>query len=494
VSTSATFIVPPGNTSFLGHPRGLSVLFSTEMFERFSFYGMRALLVLYLSAPTTAGGLGVPAPTAMAIYSIYNSVVYLAALPGGWIADRWIAGRRAVAIGGVLIAAGNFVLGIRSQTAVIVGLGLIAAGTGLLKPTMSSLVGQLYAPDDRRRDAGFSLFYLGINVGAFIAPLVTGWVGQTVSYNAAFVVAGGGMLIGLGQYLLGGKWLGDVGLAPARPLTAPEKRAVLRKTGLWAAVGVLALAVDAVVTGSIDPGTVITAITVIILAAPVVILTAVLRTPTLTRGDRDKVRAFVALFVGAAIFWLIYDQAGSVLVVFIELAVDTTVGAFTVPTEWFQSINPLFVILLSPVFARLWMGWGDRAPSTTTKFAIGLGFVGSSFWVMAAAATVAATGQLVSPLWLVAVNLLQVLGELFLSPVGLAATTRLAPPGLGSQFLGLWFLATAVGNAVAAQVTRLTTVMSGTGYFLLLGGSAVLAAFVFFWLRKTVDPLMGEGP
>ncbi len=481
-----------GDHAFFGHPRGLATLFSTEMFERFSFYGMRAILVLYLAAPTEDGGLGLPLATAMALYSIYNSAVYLAALPGGWLADRVFGGRRAVLYGGITITVGHVLLALPGALFAYLGLATIAAGTGLLKPTISALVGGLYSDEDTRRDAGFSLFYLGINLGAFVAPLLTGWLAQEISYHAAFLVAAVGMALALVQYVLGGKWLGNVGLEPAQPLAAAERSATLRKVGLWVGLGAAALVVNWVATGGLELNTVINGMTVVALATPVVILTALLSKSSLPAADVARVRAFGYLFVGAAIFWMIYDQAGSVLALFAENNTDRGVLGFTIPTGWFASISALLVIILAPVFTAVWLKLGSRQPVTMVKFGMGLVLVGSSFGLMALASQAAGSGERVSPLWLVGVNLLQVLGELMLSPVGLAATSRLAPAGLTSQFLGLWFLATAVGNAAAAQLSRLTTVLDGWSYFLILGGLAVAAGIVFFLMRSSVSVLMGE--
>lgn len=481
-----------GDHAFFGHPRGLATLFSTEMFERFSFYGMRALLVLYLAAPVSGGGLGLPLTTAMALYSIYNSTVYLAALPGGWLADRVFGGRKAVLYGGITITVGHILLALPGAAFAYLGLATIAAGTGLLKPTISGLVGELYGPDDPRRDSGFSLFYLGINLGAFVAPLITGWLGQEVSYHAAFLVAAVGMGLALIQYVVGGKWLGDIGLKPAKPLTAAERSSVLRKALLWLVLAAAAIGVNAVISGGVDLGAVINAMTIIAIVLPIVILTSLVWRSNLAAEDVARVRAFVYLFVGAAVFWMIYDQAGSVLNLFAEHNTDREVFGFTVPTGWFQSLSAMWVIILAPVFAAIWLKLGNRQPITAVKFALALLFIGSSFWLMAGAAAAAADGLLVSPLWLVGVNLLQVIGELMLSPVGLAATTRLAPAGLTSQFLGLWFLATAVGNAAAAQLAKLTTRLEGPSYFLVVGAMAIVAGLAFFMIKRTVARYMGE--
>lgn len=481
-----------GEYAFFGHPAGVATLFGTEMFERFSYYGMRALLVLYLSAPHDGGGLGLPLTTSIALYSVYNSAVYLAALPGGWIADRIMGGRRAVLYGGIVIMFGHIFLSVPGSFWAYLGLVFIAAGTGLLKPTISGLVGALYSPDDPRRDSGFSLFYLGINIGAFTAPLLTGFLAEHVNFHIAFLVAAIGMALSLVQYVFGWRWLGDIGLSPAAPLSAPERRTVFRKSLLWLGLAAAALVVHGAVVGGIGSGTIIDGMTILAFVVPVIILGRLTWRSSLPAQETAKVRAFAFLFIGAAIFWMVYDQGGSVLSLFAEHNTNRHILGFVIPTGWFQSIGSLMIIILAPVFAAMWLRMGSRQPSTIVKFALGLLFTGASFALMALAAQAASGDRLVSPLWLVGVFALQTIGELLLSPVGLSATTRLAPAGLTSQFLGLWFLATAVGNAAAAQLSRLTEKLSGPSYFLVVGAMAFAAGLAFLLIRRGVTALMGE--
>jgi POT family proton-dependent oligopeptide transporter len=479
--------------TFFGQPRGLATLFMTEMWERFSFYGMRALLVLYLTAPTTLGtppgpGLGFSDGDAAAIYGSYNALVYVLPLAGGWIADKIWGARRSVLVGGIIIAAGHFSMAMPAETMFWLGLFLIAAGTGLLKPNISAIVGHLYAPDDVRRDAGFSLFYMGINLGAFLAPLVTGALQVHLGWHWGFAAAGVGMVLGLIQYVLGRKNLGDAGLRPENPATREE----LRRVGVRGLIVVLVIAVVAVGNAILfgwDAADVTTMLTLIILVLPVVYFVRLLRAP-MTTVQRSRVKAFVALFLGAVVFWGIYDQAGSTLSVFTQNYINRDVLGFEIPTAWFQSINPIFIIAFAPVFAWLWTKLADRAPSLPLKFAIAMVGIGLSFIIMIPPAAAAANGQQSSIVWIVSVYLIQTWSELLLSPTGLSATTVLAPPGYGSQMLALWFLAVAVGDSLAGQILRALDNASYVTTFLVFGSAALLLSLVMFALVRPIKRLM----
>ena len=396
---------------WLGHPRGLATLFFTEMWERFSYYGMRALLVLYMVGSVQQPGLGFSDRKATQIYGLYTMAVYLAGIPGGWIADRFLGHYRAVFWGGVIIAAGHFSMAIPGLPFFFLGLGLIVIGTGLLKPNVSSMVGSLYKPEDGRRDAGFSLFYMGINLGAFIAPLVCGWLGQKWNWHFGFAAAGVGMILGLVQYVAGKKYLTPVAHGDAVNATAvatddapQEDKPVPRPlTGTdWARIGAIAL---------------------------------------------------LTLF--ALLFWAGFEQAGSSLTLFADRATELTILGFDYPSSWFQSVEPLFVILFSPVFAWLWLKLATRGqePSSPAKFTLGLFLLSLSFLlVVPAARSFEANGGRVSPWWLIGLYFLQMAGELCLSPVGLSMVTKLAPAHLVGLMMGVWFFATAMGNYVAGWV------------------------------------------
>lgn len=478
------------DTRFFGHPRALATLFFTEMWERFSFYGMRAILVFYLTAAVTGpnAGLGIAEGSANAIYGVYNAMVYLMSMPGGWIADRLIGARRAVLVGGIVIAAGHYVMAIPTGWSVFAGMTLIVFGTGLLKPNMSTMVGDLYPRDSPKRDAGFSIFYMGINLGAFIAPLITGYLGEEINWHLGFAVAAVGMTLAVIQYVIGWRWLGEAGKRVANPLPPDERRGVYLKTGLLvAALVVIGLVLGGVGWLTID--VVVNTLTVITIAVAVFYFARMKLDRSLTDVERSRIQAYVWLFVFAAAFWLIYDQAGSVLNQFAEDDTNRDLFGFTFPASWLQSVNPILIIIASPIFAVIWLKVGHRL-TTPVKFAIGLVLNGLSFVLMAAAAANAVGGAKVSPLWLVAAYAIQVCGELCLSPVGLSVTTKLAPVRYASQMMGLWFLATAVGDAIGGQVARLADDWPLPTYFLTFGLASVALGLGAFMFTKHIRTLM----
>jgi POT family proton-dependent oligopeptide transporter len=480
----------------MGQPRGLVTLSMTEVWERFSYYGMRALLVLYLVAPVVQGsppgpGLGFATSDAVAIYGCYTSLVYLTPIAGGWIADRLLGPRRSIVVGGSVIAAGHFIMIIPGSAWFWVGLLCVAVGTGLLKPSISATLGGLYTEGDPRRDGGFSLFYMGINIGAFLAPLVCGTLAVVAGWQVGFAAAGVGMLIGLAQYLLTQRSLGVTGVAVPKPATAHERRrAGLGLGGALACVGAILL-VDKFTFGyDVTDLTEIMSITVIGIA--VFYFWRIFRAPSLVGRDRHRVKAFLALFIGAAMFYAIFDQGGSTLSAFAEKFTDRQIGSFEMPTSWLQSINPIFIIIFAPMFAILWTRLANRAPSTPLKFAIALIGVGASFLLMVLPGLMADGGQKSSVWWLVGVYLLQTWAELLLSPTGLSATTKLAPAGMASQLLALWFVATAVGDSVGGQSERLQQGFGWAGYFAFMGALAVVMGLAFLLFVQRIRALMDD--
>jgi POT family proton-dependent oligopeptide transporter len=481
--------------TFFGHPRGLATLFMTEMWERFSFYGMRALLVIYLVAPADKGGLGFSAATGAAIYSVYNAMVYLLALPGGWVSDRFWGARKTVLIGGCIIMAGHFMLAVPAEASFFVGLGFIAVGSGLLKANISTMVGHLY-PDrnDARRDGGFTIFYMGINLGAFAAPLVIGTVGQKVDWHLGFALAGVGMALGLGQYVLGGRHLSKESQKVGSPLPAAERTALLKKAAFW--IG-LAVAFYAVVigTGSYDINWVIWPLTLVGLVIPGLVFLRMKRDRDLSADEQGKLSGYLWFFLAAAIFWMIYDQSGSTLNVFATSNTATKLFGFTFPSSWFQSLNPLYIMALAPVIAWMWVWLArrDKNPSTATKFSYGLVLIGVSFGVMMLAMAAASGGTKVSPLWLAVVYLVQTVGELALSPVGLSVTTKLAPVKYASQMMGVWFLAVTVGDSLAAVLAQLLgNAFLSTASFAIQGVAALLAGVAVVMYRKRITAMLGD--
>ncbi|RFU42922.1 MFS transporter [Actinomadura logoneensis] len=482
----------PGGRTFFGHPWGLATLFFTEMWERFSFYGLRAILVLFLIAPPSESGLGMAEGTAKALLGVYMAMVYFVALPGGWVADRILGARKAVLVGGVVIMLGHISMAIPGGAGfVYLGLLLIILGTGLLKPNISTMVGKLYVGEDSaRRDSAFSLFYMGINIGS-LAPFLVGYLGQNINWHLGFGCAAVGMALGIVQYVLGSRHLRGVGDRPGHRLNPQERSRFLRITAVVLAV-VAVLVVAAAVTGTLTVDAVTVALTILAIVVPVVYFGYMFRSHEVTAEERVKLRAYVWLFLAAALFWMIFDQAAGPLNIFANDNVDLNVFGWQMPASWTQNINPILVISFSAFFAWLWLRLGSRA-STGMKFGFALVMSGLSFVVMSIASHATHGGTVkVSLLWLVAVYLLQTLGELCLSPVGLSVTTRLAPTAFASQMMGVWFLATAAGDAVGGQVARLQAPWGDVKYFLVLGVFSVLAGVLLFLFVRSLRRLMGE--
>jgi len=482
--------------SFFGHPRGLSTLFFTEMWERFSYYGMRALLILFMTAPAAAGGLGFETGVAGAVYGLYTSMVYMTSLPGGWIADRLIGQRRAVLYGGILIACGHFSMAFSSIATFYLGLTLIVLGTGLLKGNVSVIVGGLYGPNDQRRDAGFSIFYMGINLGAFIAPLVCGYLGQRVNWHIGFATAGVGMVLGLVQYVAGAKYLGDAGLHPApaeSPAAAARLRTRVQLIGALVLVAFVAVAAG-LYTGSlpITAKDIADAAGYLLLALVLVLFGWMFFAGDWTPAERRRLFAIGALFLASAIFWSEFEQAGSTLNLFGDRATRTEIVGWTFPSSYFQSLQPLFIITFAPVFAWIWMRLGRNEPSSPAKFGLGLLLVGAGYAVLVVAASLAANGVKVAPYWLMVTYLLHTFGELSISPVGLSATTKLAPARVVGLMMGLWFLGISVGNFIGGRLASLYGSMPLPNLFGAIAAVGVVAGLVTFALTPSIKRLMGE--
>ncbi|HTV49873.1 MAG TPA: peptide MFS transporter [Steroidobacteraceae bacterium] len=460
-SSAALPETAPQARSFLGHPLGLSTLFFIEMWERFSYYGMRAFLILFMTAAVAKRGLGLDTQTAGAVYGLFTSGAYLCSLPGGWLADRLLGQRHAVLWGGALICIGNLMLAIPAGLALFYGgLAVIALGTGLLKTNSTVIVGQLYqGASDSRRDAGFSIFYLGINLGAFLAPFVAGTLAEEVGYRWGFAAAGCAMLLGLAQYRLTKGWLGDAGLLPAASSAAERRRS---RVLLFVGVALLGLLAAGAAAGwwSIDPRRLAQKMEWVLALIAVGFFAAVLLLGRLTVAERRHVAVIVLFFVSAAIFWAGYEQAGTTLNLFARDQTDRSLfGRFFAtglhPVTWYQSIAPLFVLLLAPVFAWIWVALGRRKlePSGPTKLGLGLLQLGGSFLLMMLAAQlVVGSGHKAAPGWLVATYFLQTTGELCLSPIGLSNVSKLAPARLAGQLMGVWLLSISIGDLVAGLI------------------------------------------
>jgi POT family proton-dependent oligopeptide transporter len=476
------------------HPQGLSTLYFTELWERFSYYGMRALLVLFMVAPVAQGGLGLPTPSAGSIYGTYGMAVYLLALPGGFIADRIIGAKRSVLIGGTMIAAGHYALAWPSLSTFYVGLVLIAIGTGLFKPNISALVGALYSRDDTRRDAGFSLFYMGINVGAFMAPLVTGFLAQSSifknwlasagfdpmqSWHWGFGAAGVGMTLSMVLFARKMRHLKDPEVVAGAAPSSSFRRQATYMAG--ATIALLALAFLSDVNG-------FRWLRWFFVVLP---LLGIAYGATRKNPEAHRMAAVGIYFLAAMIFWAIFEQAGTTLTLFADTLTHNDILSMPFPSSWFQSANPIFVIMLTPVVAALWMRLGSHQPSSPVKFGLGLAFLAASFLLMVPAANYAADGR-VSPFWLLGLYFLFTIGELMLSPVGLSTMTRIAPQRMSGQVLGLWFLATAFGDKIAGDIGGAFTTSDPDALalsFLAQAGLVAVAAALMFAVAPIVRRL-----
>jgi proton-dependent oligopeptide transporter, POT family len=495
------------DTTFFGHPRGLSTLFFTELWERFSYYGMRALLILFMTAPVAAGGLQLSVATAGVIYGTYTALVYFMALPGGWVADRILGQRCATLYGGLTIMCGHISLAVPSIATFYFGLTLLVIGTGLLKPNIAVMVGTLYDAADLRRDAGFSIFYMGINVGAFIAPLACGWLAQSdefkevlqsagiareSSWHWGFGMAAVGMFLGLAQYLCGWKYLDAAGAPPLRRIdsTEPAKAKRQLRIGLLTVTSAIALVAVVGAAGGvhISPQGFGATFGYLLLLTTVAFFIWLFFAGQWTRDERKQLLVVMVLFVGASIFFSVFEQGGSTLTLFAGRHTDNAVLSYRFPASWFQALNPLLVILLTPFFAWLWIRLGRRDPSSPTKFTIGLVLVALGFGVLIYAGRLAEQGVLVSPVWLVATYLLHTLGELCLVPVGLNAMTKLAPARIAGLTMGVWYLAYGVGNYLGGHVASLFESLSLSELFravtLYAFGAAVLMALLIRPIRR----------
>lgn len=488
---------------FFGHPAGLSTLFFTEMWERFSYYGMRAILFLYMTAAIEKGGLGWDPAYAGPIFGLYASSVYFLPLIGGWIADRYMGAYRATFIGGFIIMLGHFSLAVPTTAFFYLGLVLVAVGTGFLKSNISAMVGDLYTAEDERRDAGFSIFYMGINIGALAAPLVCGYLAQdegfrsmlggwgidpNSSWHWGFAAAGVGMALGLVQYIVGKKRLEYVGLPPGRRTDNLDRTATgsdeLSPAYIGQMLGLIVIAV-AIIAGAAYVYGIDTAISYVLM--PVVLVTGLIGVlltgmqDKLTAADWKRLGVIFILFLFSMLFWMGFEQASTSLNLFAEKLTETTFFGYDFPSSWLQSVNPLMIIALAPVFAWLWVKLGKRQPTDAVKFSLGLLFAGLGFIVVAYAASFTDAGR-VTFWWLVLVYLLHTIGELCLSPVGLSAMTKLAPGKMVSLMLGVWFLSISMGNYVAGRIAGefkeeasvLTGIFSKVAIILIAGAVVLL--------------------
>ncbi|MDH6623821.1 POT family proton-dependent oligopeptide transporter [Streptomyces sp. LBL] len=479
--------------AFFGHPRGLLTLSGLEVWERFSFLGMQAILVLYFADTVAHGGLGMSAGTAASVSAAYGTLVYLVSVGGGWLADRILGSYRAVLSGGVLIACGHYSMAVPTATMTWVGLGLISAGTGLLKPNVATMVGKLYATDDDRRDAGFALYYMAINIGAFAGPLITGWLGDHQGWHWGFSAAAVGMTLGLVQYVTGRRRLAGRRHGAEFALAPDAMRRAIRLIVAGIAATAL-IATSLAVVGWLTMGRFVDLLTLLSVIAPVVYFAVMFTSPRVTAEERGRLRPYVVLFLASTVFNLILFQAYSTMMLLAASNAETTILGFDFPASWYASALGAFEVGLAPVVAALWVRMGRSQPHASNKIALGVVLGGLSFLLMALPTSGHGSDDyLMSAWWIVGSYLLLGLGDILLETSGMSATTKLAPAAFSSQTMSLWFLSLALANGIQAQTVKLFDDVSKPAYFGVNGAIAVAAGLAVMaaapWLRRTMHPV-----
>lgn len=482
---------------FFGQPRGLSTLFFTEFWERFSYYGMKAILAYYLYYSVTKGGFGLEQSTALQIVSIYGALIYMSGIIGGWLADRVFGIRHSIFYGGILIMLGHILLALPNNfTVLMIALLLLIIGTGLLKPNISTNVGMLYEKDDPRVDSGFTLFYMSINLGSLISPLLVGTLQVKYGFHAGFALAAVGMFFGLLTYVITNKKnLGDLGLKPSDPLKAEEKK----KFGIIAAATIIAIVLFVTITlmtNTLTIGAFANFITFLGVILPTVLITKMILSKKVSKKERSHLFAYIPLFLASVVFWMIQEQGATVLAAFADTKTELSVANitnglidFNIPAAWFQSLNPLFIVFFAPIISRLWVKLGDRNPSTVTKFTVGVLLAGAAYLIMIVPLS---TEGLIHPLWLVLSFFLVTIGELFVSPIGLSTTTRLAPVAFQSQMMSVWFLSNAMAQGLNAQMVKIYDLIDTKAYFMYLGSFAIIVAVILIILGPKIRKVMGN--
>jgi POT family proton-dependent oligopeptide transporter len=470
---------------FFGQPIALANLFGVEMWERFSFYGMQGILIYYLYYSADEGGLGISKAAATSIVGAYGGTVYLSTILGAWIADRLLGSERTLFYSAVMIMCGHVALAlIPGLTGVGVGLVLIAVGSGGLKANATSLVGDLYDEHDERRDAGFSIFYMGINLGALIGPLLTGWVQTNMGFHYGFGLAAIGMAIGLIQYSIGRRRLAGIGATPPHPL--PD--ALRMRVAIIAVIAVVIIAVAAL-TGLITTGNMSDLVVTLTIIAAVVYFVLILSSRAITPVERKRVISFIPMFLASAAFWSLFQQQFTMVAVYSDTRLDRNLFGWDFPPSWVQSINPVFIIIFAGVFAAAWTKLGPRQPSSPMKFAIGTIIMGIAFLSFI---PMSGGGANSAPLLgLVGILLLFTFAELFLSPVGLSLSTKLAPKKFHTQMVALFFLSVALGTAMAGTLAKYYDENNEVPYYLWIGGASIAVGIVLMlispWIRKMMQ-------
>jgi proton-dependent oligopeptide transporter, POT family len=474
----------PKTRTVFGHPIGLVNLFGVELWERFSFYGMLTILGYYLYYSLTDGGLGLPQTTATGIVGAYGGLVYLSTVLGGWIADRLIGMERTVFYGGVVVMFGHIALALLpGLTGVGVGLVLIALGSGALKANASSLLGTLYEKGDARADGGFTLFYLGINLGAFVGPLITGLLQTRIGFHYGFGAAAIGMALGLTQYVIFRRNLGTHG----REVPNPLPRSAIGKAIGVAVAGLVVLAV-VITLKWVTLANLSQVTTAVIVVASIAYFAIMLSSPKVTAPERTRVRAFIPLFIANAVFWSLFQQIFTVLAVYSDERMNWDIFGWTAPSSWIGSIEPVWIIALSPLFALMWTRLGTRAPTTPRKFAYGVMGMGLAFLCFTAFA--GTSGKSVPALFVLVIMAVFAISELMLSPIGLSVTTKLAPEAFRAQMMALYFFSVGLGTALSGVLARYYAPEHELAYFGILGLVAVAAGVIVYFLAPRISNQM----
>ncbi|BBY90080.1 peptide MFS transporter [Mycolicibacterium tokaiense] len=471
--------------TLFGHPIGLTNLFGVELWERFSFYGMLTILGYYLYYSVTDGGLGLPQATATGIVGAYGGLVYLSTVLGGWLADRLLGMERTVFYGGVVVMAGHIALAlIPGLAGVGVGLVLVALGSGALKANASSLLGTLYPKADPRADGGFTLFYLGINLGAFVGPLITGLLQTRVGFHWGFGAAAVGMALGLAQYVAFRRNLGEHG----RDVPNPLPRSAIGKTVAVLVAGVVVVAA-VILLGWVTLANLSQVTTGVIIVASVAYFAIMLTNARVTTEERVRVRAFIPLFIANAVFWSLFQQIFTVLAVYSDERMNWSIFGWTAPSSWIGSIEPIWIIALSPVFAVMWTKLGNRAPTTPRKFAFGVVGMGLAFLCFVPLA--GSEGRSVPALAVFAILAVFAVSELLLSPIGLSVTTKLAPEAFRAQMMALYFFSVGIGTSMSGVLAGYYSPDNEFAYFGILGLVAVAVGLVVLaiapWISRHME-------
>lgn len=482
-------------TGFFGHPKGLFTLMLTEFWERFSYYGMKAILLFYLYYSVNKGGFGLDEGFAMQIVSIYGALIYMSGVIGGWLADRFIGTRKAILYGAILIMIGHILLSLPNNfTLLLIALLFIILGTGLLKPNISTNVGELYEKNDPKVDAAFTLFVMSINMGALISPLLVGWLQDNVGFHYGFAVAAIGMFFGLIVFMLRSKQtLGLSGLDVPNPVTEADKKKTITITGIVIAAFLLYFLVTGLM-GKLSLESFMNLVTVLGMALPFYYFITMIVSKKTTKDEKARVFAYVPLFLASVTFWSIQEQGSTVLAHFADKNTQLNIGILTnnaidfkIPAAWFQSLNPLFIVTLAPIFAWLWVKLGRFNPPTVIKFSIALFLAAMSYLVMVYPLTHNGD-QLMNPGWLILSYLLVTMAELCLSPTGLSVTTKLAPQAYTSQMMSVWFLANTVAQLVNSKLVLYYEAVENHQYFNNIGlvtlGIAVVLLLVSPFMKK----------